>query len=657
VRICVLGKFPPIEGGVSTQTYWTAHALARRGHDVHVVTNAKEAKAPYRMYMRAEDWSRCDACYGDGSVTVHWTDPLDHSQAHIPLNSPVVTKLATLATRAHRVRPFDVIFSYYLEPFGVAGHLAAELTGVPHVVRMAGSDAGRLWHHPQFELLYDHVLRSAQVVIAEGAGAERAREHGTSPDRIASAGGFALPEDLFVPDGPDLDVRALSTDARSDTLLKDLVWGSLLDHLPHFGVYGKLGEPKGSFALLAAMQQLKQAGVDVGLVVLAHGAPSVQEAFRARAAGLNVADRILQIPFLPHWRVPEFLRGCLAVCCLEQGFPIELHTPITPREVLLCGTCLVASTELIHKFRRYERSPHGYGCVAIADVNDPDALSAALAAIVHDPKAARAIGARGRSFALEIQRDISFPLGLERVFQAAAMRQQLPDVALTPLHISEEAAVHTRFPLTRLVAAAIAQPLDAFNSYTHPFSQNQSIDFASASRLLGALERGIAEGKRALRPMAAAVEIDIAIAAAEEDEGNIDRGMVADPLFRLNTRQLGLPEEGIARLAPVRDPRLRILKFDHDVTLFMGAKTVEDFPAAIGPGPSYMLAFAVAGGERREPLIVDGLTAQILELSDGKRSAAEIAAELTCQLDHSGDVDIVKWIENLFVRGLVLFAG
>ena len=46
----------------------------------------------------------------------------------------------------------------------------------------------------------------------------------------------------------------------------------------------------------------------------------------------------MQLPFLPHWRVPEFLRGCLAVCCLEQGFQITFHTPIIPREVLFISS-------------------------------------------------------------------------------------------------------------------------------------------------------------------------------------------------------------------------------------------------------------------------------------------------------------------------------
>ena len=112
--------------------------------------------------------------YGTGSVTVHWTDPVDRSQSYIPMASPFVSKLAAIAARVHSECPFDVIYSHYLEPYGVAGHLAAQMIGVPHVVRMAGSDAGRLWHHPQFEALYDHVLRSAEVVIAAGPVAERA---------------------------------------------------------------------------------------------------------------------------------------------------------------------------------------------------------------------------------------------------------------------------------------------------------------------------------------------------------------------------------------------------------------------------------------------------------------------------------------------------
>jgi glycosyltransferase involved in cell wall biosynthesis len=357
------------------RTYWIAHDLAARGHDVHVITNAKEASPPFRIHMRRLDWKRCEASYpaagsaSPGSVTLHWTDPLDRSQHYIPLASPFVSKLAGTAARVHAERPFDVIYSHYLEPYGIAGHLAADFAQVPHVVRMAGSDAGRLWRHPQLETLYDHVLRSAATVIAAGTVAGRAIKHGVRPERIEGGDRFVLPEDLFRPEGPKLDFAALRHEVeRDDPELCDAFWGGFAGELPFFGIYGKLGETKGSFALLAAMQRLKQEGVRVGLVAMAHGWPALEQKFRARAEELGVADRVLQIPFLPHWRVPEFLRSCLAVCCLEQDFPILFHTPIIAREVLTCGRCLVASTEVIRKLPDHLRLPDGYGCVAISDV-------------------------------------------------------------------------------------------------------------------------------------------------------------------------------------------------------------------------------------------------------------------------------------------------
>jgi glycosyltransferase involved in cell wall biosynthesis len=384
VRICVIGKYPPIQGGVSMRTYWTAHRLAARGHEVHVVTNAREVAPPFRMHMRPQDWERCEARYGDGSVRVHWSDPVDRAQSYIPMASPFVSKLAGIAARQHAAHPFDVIYSHYLEPYGVAAHLAAQMTGVPHVARMAGSDAGRLWHHAQLEPLYDHVLRSAALVIAAGSVAERAVTRGVAPERVNGAGAFVVPEELFTPDGPSLDLAALRREVADDPASRDLMWGGLAPPRLYFGVCGKLGDSKGSFALLGALARLARDGLDIGLVALAHGAPETESRFRAEATRLGLEDRILQIPFLPHWRVPEFLRGCLAVCCLEQDFPIGFHAPIIPREVLLSGTCLVASTEMIRKLPARGRLPDGYGCVAIADVNDIDALAARLAAIVRD---------------------------------------------------------------------------------------------------------------------------------------------------------------------------------------------------------------------------------------------------------------------------------
>jgi glycosyltransferase involved in cell wall biosynthesis len=648
MRICILGKFPPIQGGVSMRTYWSAHALATRGHEVHVVTNAKEVRPPFRMHMRPQDWARCEAGYGVGSVTVHWTDPVDRSQSYIPMASPFVSKLAAIAAQVHSVCPFDVIFSFYMEPYGVAGFLAAQITGAPHVVRMAGSDAGLLWHHRQLEALYDHVLRSAQAVIVGSTVAKRAIEHGVSAERIVADGEFLVPEDLFNPVGPVLDLAGLRAEVGNDTELSDLLWGEFQGGKPHFGIYGKLGDKKGSFALLDALHQLKSAGLDIGLVALAHGARQVEEAFRERARQLGLIDRVLQIPFLPHWRVPEFLRGCLAVCCLEQDFPIAFHSPMIAREVLQCGSCLVASTELIRKIPNYRRLPHGYGCVAIEDVNDIGTLSDRLAKIVRDPGPAKAVGRRGSTFARELQRDVRFPQRLERILQAAVAGTPVRAPASTFPAVGDD-----RLKFTRLAAAELARA-DGSSGYNRSRSLSaEAIDLAQARDVLAALERGAGDGKASLRSLADAVRVEIAVATAENETFDVGATAHDDPLFGLSAQRWAIDDGDLADLVPVRDQKARLLKFDYDVSEFVGVQTVAALPSVRIPRSSYMLVFTPSGREQPGPLVIDGLTARVLELCDGTRTVAEIAGALGGETSRNSTDAILKWIENLFVRGLV----
>jgi glycosyltransferase involved in cell wall biosynthesis len=645
LRICIIGKYPPIQGGVSMRTYWTAYRLAEHGHEVHVVTNAKEASPPFRMHLRPEDWTRCEARFRDGSLTVHWSDPVDRSQSYIPMSSPFVSKLASIAAKLHAERTFDVIYSHYMEPYGVAGHLASEMTGVPHVVRMAGSDAGRLWHHPQLDTLYDHVLRSAACVIAGVAVRERAVERGVNPSQIAFAGGYALPETLFTPDGPVLNVKSLIGEFGSADPVGDTLWGDFTGERNYFGVYGKLGETKGSFALLAAMGRLKQAGVDVGLIALAHGKPDVERRFRQMAAELDLTDRILQIPFLPHWRVPEFLRGCLAVCCLEQDFPIRIHSPMVAREALLCGCCLVASKEVLGKLPEYDQLPSGYGCVAVDNVHDIGELARRLADIANDPAPAAIVGARGRAFALRLEMQTEFPRRLDKILTATATRKRLP--AVLSGHSEKSRSSDDPFQLTRLCADA----LQKITSKRLP--ANGQIDVAQAHAILGAIRKATAKGETSLKPLIPAVEIEITVATAERTLGELRDGEKNKSFIRLNIRRWAIASGDLAQLLPIQNPRMNIIKFNFDVSHYLTSRNVGEFPVVVTRRPSYVVVFAPAKGRRSEPLLVDSATARILHLSEGRLTALEIATQLQSEGGTTSVEDSLAWIEELFRRGLI----
>jgi hypothetical protein len=150
--------------------------------------------------------------------------------------------------------------------------------------------------------------------------------------------------------------------------------------------------------------------------------------------------------------------------------------------------------------------------------------------------------------------------------------------------------------------------------------------------------------------MIAAVDVEIAIADAENESA---ASVPGDPLFRLEIARWALAEGDLGGLVPVRDRRLRVLEFDYDVAPFMAVRTVADFPAALVPRRSYLVAFGAADGDQRGPLVIDAVTARILTLSDGSLTVSEILRELDGHQENLIKSPNIKWLEELFANGLL----
>ncbi len=185
-----------------------------------------------------------------------------------------------------------------------------------------------------------------------------------------------------------------------------------------------------------------------------------------------------------------------------------------------------------------------------------------------------------------------------------------------------------------------------------PVGVDQTIDLRQAREVLAAVEKEI-HGEKSLQSLIPAVQAEIAVAAAEGEAKEVGTATASDPLFRLRTRRWAVDDCDLATLVPVRDPQLRVIEFDYDVSKFIGARTAAELPAIPASRRSYLVAFAHSGGEQREPLLVDGLTARILEYCDGARTIAEIVKQLDCEGYGSDIGSNTKWIENIFLYGLV----
>jgi hypothetical protein len=161
------------------------------------------------------------------------------------------------------------------------------------------------------------------------------------------------------------------------------------------------------------------------------------------------------------------------------------------------------------------------------------------------------------------------------------------------------------------------------------------------------------DGTARLRRLEPAVRLEVAIAEAEAEIEKCS-GNELDPLFRLQIRRWAMGNDDLAALVPLRDPSLRILEFDYDVSAFRGARTLSELPDVLGPGPSHLVVFLRGStGREREPLLVDPMTAQILRLSDGTRTVSDVVAALPLKSDPAGQEYRLAWIEELFRRGLL----
>jgi glycosyltransferase involved in cell wall biosynthesis len=393
MRICIIGKYPPIEGGVSTETYWCARGLATRGHQVVVVTNADEVDHPWRISLTAADYEseEYQGRFGDfgGSVRVTSTTLSEVAVSfHIPFSNPSVTRLAAMATDVVRSEKCDVIYASYLEPYAVAAHLASGWTGVPYVVKHAGSDLAKLAQSPGLRTTYFEVLKSAKRIVSSIETLSRFLPSDVYENRVAPIAISGIPTEYFHPGARPLNIQEFTS---NDTGC--LSTTPLEPNWPVLGIYGKLGERKGSFDLLHAIAQLAADHFPVHLIAMAHGRQ--EDRFRRLIEELDLARYVRIFPFLPNWRIPGFIRRCTAIACLEEMFEIALHTSVIPLEVVACGTCLVVSEEVARKQPFRSRIRNGQNIVIVSTPKDHASLAASLRYALEDNARAAEIGCNG----------------------------------------------------------------------------------------------------------------------------------------------------------------------------------------------------------------------------------------------------------------------
>jgi len=354
MSICFITKFPPLVGGVVTEAYWTSYLLAAAGIRVHIVTNVHPSKSVYCFHVDNEK-NILDHIPQSirKNITIHSiTHGIDIS--YNPFSEPYVSQLAGLAAKVIDEQGCNLIYGNYFEPYGIAASLVSAWTGVPYIIRHAGSDIGRLYQHPNLQSAYQRMMHGASkllvseyvesLVCALGIGQEKCiRPFRTMP--LA---------DFYHPYGAKLDLNQhfkYLDQLDSSQLVNNEVYQLLgLKHIdqdrPIIGVFGKASREKAHFELIKVLGTLKQHGYDFTLLFLTQGKPEYLRKLLREIMVADIPEETHLLPFVPPWIMPNMIRTCDGVVYLEHDFCVQNRAAILPWEIACSGRHLIVSDDI-----------------------------------------------------------------------------------------------------------------------------------------------------------------------------------------------------------------------------------------------------------------------------------------------------------------------
>ncbi len=304
MNICILSKFPPMEGGISAKSYWLARGYARAGMSVHVVSNGNTTEDEYKI----------KGCFLDEKtmkgIVLHEVEK--SLPWHIPEEPHSLVKLIEKTLEVHQKYPLDVIDTGYLIPYGIAGYIVNEITGIPYILRHGGSDLEKFLKPGLFSRILELVLKNASKIITDESHETLFAPH---KEKVV----FVPP---YVPNG----------EIFSPVFRK-------INPFPILLYVGKINwywQRKGLDIIVKCIPLLPK-GWKLNILGQGKGKKNLSEFIT------KIVNKELQIqPFIHPEKVPQLLQNADYVFCLSVDEPIQTISN-TLLEAIFCGTTVIVN--------------------------------------------------------------------------------------------------------------------------------------------------------------------------------------------------------------------------------------------------------------------------------------------------------------------------
>lgn len=304
-RIALLSRYPPLEGGISSKTYWLARGLTTRGNQVHVITHPTKAAGQYRILD--SDIS----CHDIPNLWVH--RPEVDTPWHLPEDNEYFVALLDLTLDVVRQYGIEIIDTGYLVPFGLIGHVAKLITGVRHVLRHGGSDVEKFLRPGVFGTVLLEAISNTDAVITQDKQIETWRPRNRN----------VVVQPAYIPDAS--------------------VFAALRDHgrRPRLAVIGKINfhwEHKSLRNVAEIMGRLTER-FECWVIGQGNGLQDFQ-----RSLDNTLVSALEWHPFVPPWEMPELLGRLDAIFILESGLPHPIFSNLA-LEAMCAGVGIITDRD------------------------------------------------------------------------------------------------------------------------------------------------------------------------------------------------------------------------------------------------------------------------------------------------------------------------
>jgi glycosyltransferase involved in cell wall biosynthesis len=417
--ILLLGKVYPIQGGISCSTTLIIKDLTSLGNQVHVLTNSGEVEAGFRQIGDKGDFQEFRAFCGE-QMQIHQLNR-DGSIFHIPFSPAFSDRLFGKGLALIKEIDFDLIVSWYYQPYGVVAARLSEVSGIPFSICNAGSDLTRLSKNEDLKHTYEWMFSKANTIFSgKGSIPLLKKVYGISheekiipldqrrrlPNFFESNQIEPLEFKKYVALAMERYQHLPSHSLRSLAIkmIPDIEFDSKVTTI---GMYGKCGEFKGSWDLLETLHKLHASGENFQFIYIAAGTEKQLKILYRKAAELRRQNvKLWILPPIPFIQIPRFIKLCDLVCILERDFPVKIHNVSTPIEVLAVGTCLAISKEIAFKSSLKKFLIHERNALIIDDPKNTDKMAEQLKSYLNRERLEK-IGREGKTVYELISKNLS----------------------------------------------------------------------------------------------------------------------------------------------------------------------------------------------------------------------------------------------------------